>query len=67
MPINGLQFAYKKLVSTLCYVALRQKNVTLPEKFYLIDISYLNPLEFKDEDIEINFFKRNSSLGEYIN
>lgn len=27
----------------------------------------MNPLERSDEDIEINFFKRNFSLGEYIN
>ena len=29
--------------------------------------SYLNPFEFTDEDVELQFFKGNPSLGKYYN
>eukprot|EP00118_Oscarella_pearsei_P017023 m.167312 g.167312 ORF g.167312 m.167312 type:complete len:263 (+) comp38929_c1_seq8:251-1039(+) len=67
MPINGSEFAYEELVVTLRKIAEAQQNLTLPEKFVLTDLSYLNPLEFKDENIERKFFESNPIKGTFVN
>ncbi|XP_065828752.1 uncharacterized protein [Oscarella lobularis] len=67
MPINGSQFAYVELVETLRKVAQTQANVTLPGNFTFTDLSYLNPSEYKDENVERKFFELNSSRGNFVN
>eukprot|EP00731_Ephydatia_muelleri_P021440 Em0014g31a len=66
MPtING-SFAYDAIVSTMSTVA-RQYNLTFPDNFSLIDVSYLNILERSDLEIEEAFFKDNPSKGQFYN
>ncbi|EGD76008.1 hypothetical protein PTSG_00716 [Salpingoeca rosetta] len=68
LPITkNRTFAYDELTTTMRKAAKEAANLTLPSKFYLIDLSLLDPLEFPDQIVEENFFKKNPDLGQYIN
>jgi len=67
---NGVDvFAYDLLASYLANASLSQAGVTLPSKFYLIDIKYVysteDPAETADIAMETAFFKLNPTLGQF--
>eukprot|EP01147_Barroeca_monosierra_P003631 gene3631-6210_t len=64
LPITNHTFVYDELVSTMTTAAKDAANLTFPAKFYLIDLSLLNPTELPDEIVEKNFFKNHPKLGQ---
>eukprot|EP01087_Luapelamoeba_hula_P005365 TRINITY_DN15442_c0_g1_i1.p1 TRINITY_DN15442_c0_g1~~TRINITY_DN15442_c0_g1_i1.p1 ORF type:complete len:257 (-),score=38.18 TRINITY_DN15442_c0_g1_i1:43-813(-) len=61
-------FAWAQLTSTLRLVAKRDANITLPSDFYFVDLNLLNYVtEWKDIDMEKDFFKANPSFGDFVN
>jgi len=81
-PVSGGKFIYDELVATIRAAAARDMNLTLPSNFYLIgtptfldferrhllyDLDFnLLSVELSDLYIEINFFKQNATLGQFI-
>jgi len=63
--LRSNEFAYDELVS-LMKVAAEREGVTLPDDFYLIDVSLLF-VERADLSVERKYFKQNPTQGEFVN
>eukprot|EP00035_Acanthoeca_spectabilis_P008415 m.153438 g.153438 ORF g.153438 m.153438 type:complete len:229 (-) comp14349_c0_seq6:245-931(-) len=63
--ING-SFAMSALRSSLAFAA-RSSGKILPDNFTITDISFLNPSEQSDENVESKYFKGNPTAGKFIN
>jgi len=62
--LNGV-FCYDELVQRMREIAILEGNFTLPESFFLIDLSLLD-LEVRDQRAELVFFDENPSLGKVV-
>ncbi|XP_065920115.1 uncharacterized protein [Dysidea avara] len=65
-PINGTQFAYTSLVTTMRSLA-KSAGHDFPDNFTLLDVSYLNVFEEKDYMVEKKFFEANPNKGTLYN
>ncbi len=67
MPVKDKQFTYNELRMALQQAAPGQ---SLPEQFYLVDISLVNGINRQEADdlkVEKTFWEKNSALGRLIN
>eukprot|EP00049_Salpingoeca_infusionum_P018139 m.355908 g.355908 ORF g.355908 m.355908 type:complete len:243 (+) comp17384_c0_seq1:269-997(+) len=66
LPVTNGTFPLDTVIATLSNAAQEQGH-QFPKQFYFVDLSLLDPLEFKDELVLIEFFKNNPNVGKYIN
>eukprot|EP00039_Didymoeca_costata_P014555 m.236484 g.236484 ORF g.236484 m.236484 type:complete len:267 (+) comp16050_c0_seq5:173-973(+) len=65
-PVTDSSFAKEALEASFKNECLRH-NLTYPNSTFIIDYSLLDPLEFKDAQVEEKYFKENPGVGRYLN